>query len=96
MNCRVNILIAASGCALVPLCGCAGEYVAAGTYRCNEPFPIMTFIVGPDGAVYQRDLGKNTDRVAASMKEFNPTKKWAVVLKEGLKEWQTASVVREQ
>lgn len=37
---------------------------------------IMTFIMGPDGIVYQRDLGPNTAQVAASIVAFNPEKGW--------------------
>jgi hypothetical protein len=37
---------------------------------------VMTFIVGQDGVVYQKDLGKNTGAVAKSMKEYNPTASW--------------------
>ncbi len=37
---------------------------------------VMTFIVGQDGVVYQKDLGKNTEAVAKSMKEYNPTASW--------------------
>src|SRR6516162_1256739 len=33
---------------------------------------IMSFIVGPDGVVYQKDLGENTAAAAAAMTEFNP------------------------
>jgi len=39
---------------------------------------VVTFIVGKDGQVYQRDLGTNTATIAASMKEFNPDKTWTV------------------
>ena len=39
---------------------------------------VMTFIVGMDGLVFQKDLGPNTATMAASMKEFNPDKKWSV------------------
>jgi len=39
---------------------------------------VMTFIVGKDGQVYQKDLGTNTASIAASMKEFNPDKTWSV------------------
>ena len=38
---------------------------------------VMTFIVGADGVVYQKDLGKKTDVLATSMKEFNPNSSWA-------------------
>ncbi|MGB7727861.1 MAG: DUF2950 domain-containing protein [Candidatus Acidiferrum sp.] len=37
---------------------------------------VMTFIVGDDGVVYERDLGKKTDAVAKEMKEFNPGSHW--------------------
>src|ERR1035438_6000790 len=33
---------------------------------------VMTFIVGEDGVVYQKDLGKNTPGVAKAMKEYDP------------------------
>jgi Protein of unknown function (DUF2950) len=39
---------------------------------------VMTFIVGKDGQVYQRDLGSNTASIGANMKEFNPDKTWSV------------------
>jgi len=37
---------------------------------------IMTFIMGPDGIVYQRDLGPNTAQLAGSIVAFNPEKGW--------------------
>jgi DUF2950 family protein len=37
---------------------------------------IMTFIVGPDGDVYQKDLGPETTRIAAAMTTFNPDLTW--------------------
>jgi hypothetical protein len=37
---------------------------------------VMTFIVGADGVIYERDLGKKTDTVAKAMKEFNPDSHW--------------------
>ena len=33
---------------------------------------VMTFIVNQDGVVYQKDLGRKTDVLAKSMKEYNP------------------------
>jgi len=41
---------------------------------------IMTFIVGPDGVVYQKDLGTNTATAAAAMTEYNPGDGWAPAL----------------
>ena len=40
---------------------------------------IMTFIVGPDGDVYQEDLGSETARIAAAMTTFDPDLTWARV-----------------
>jgi len=37
---------------------------------------VMTFIVGRDGAVYERDLGKSTIAVAKSMKAYDPGAGW--------------------
>jgi hypothetical protein len=34
---------------------------------------IMTFILGPDGVVYQKDLGPTTTDSGASIREYNPT-----------------------
>jgi len=38
---------------------------------------IMTFIVGPDGLVYQRDLGLSTARIAAAVETFDPDLTWS-------------------
>ncbi len=37
---------------------------------------IMTFVVNHDGVVYQKDLGKNTEKAAQSMKLFDPDSTW--------------------
>jgi hypothetical protein len=37
---------------------------------------VMTFIIGEDGVVYEKDLGKKTDVVAKEMKEYNPNSGW--------------------
>jgi hypothetical protein len=37
---------------------------------------VMTFIVGVDGVVYQKDLGKKTEVFAKSMKEYNRDSSW--------------------
>jgi len=37
---------------------------------------VMTFIVGADGVVYQKDLGSRTEVVAKAMKEYNPSSSW--------------------
>jgi hypothetical protein len=37
---------------------------------------VMTFVVGGDGVVYQKDLGKKTGALAEAMKEYNPDSKW--------------------
>jgi hypothetical protein len=40
---------------------------------------IMTFIVGPDGDVYQKDLGSETTRIAPAMTTFDPDLTWTRV-----------------
>jgi hypothetical protein len=37
---------------------------------------VETFIVGPDGVVYQKDLGPETLKVFATMDRYNPDKTW--------------------
>jgi hypothetical protein len=40
---------------------------------------VMTFMTGVDGVVYERDLGPDTAKVAASIQEFDPTDDWSPV-----------------
>jgi len=40
---------------------------------------VMTFIVGPDGVVYQKDLGAKTSEIAAAMTEYDPGDGWTNV-----------------
>jgi hypothetical protein len=40
---------------------------------------VMTFVVNHDGVVYQKDLGRNTAKVAKNMKTFDPDKTWKKV-----------------
>ena len=37
---------------------------------------VMTFIVGEDGMVYRKDLGKNTAVLAKAMKDYSPDSSW--------------------
>ncbi len=37
---------------------------------------VMTFIVNHDGVVYQKDLGRNTEKTAQSMKRFDSDSTW--------------------
>jgi hypothetical protein len=37
---------------------------------------VMTFIVGVDGVVYQKDLGKRTEDLGKDMKEYNVNSSW--------------------
>ena len=41
---------------------------------------IMTFIVGKDGVVYQKDLGEKTSDVGAALVEYNPGDGWSEAL----------------
>ena len=40
---------------------------------------IMTFIVGPDGDVYQKNIGSKTDSIVAEMTTFDPDLTWSRV-----------------
>ena len=37
---------------------------------------VMTFIVGQDGAVYEKDLGPMTDKLAQQIDQYNPDSSW--------------------
>lgn len=41
---------------------------------------IMTFLVGKDGVIYQKDLGEKTAEAAAAITDYNPGEGWTVVL----------------
>jgi hypothetical protein len=36
----------------------------------------MTFIVNQNGAVYQKDLGPDTEKIANAMSEYDPDSTW--------------------
>jgi hypothetical protein len=40
---------------------------------------VMTFIVNQRGAVYQKDLGRNTEKLAGAMTTYNPDRTWKMV-----------------
>ncbi len=40
---------------------------------------IMTFVVNQQGLVYQKDLGRNTAKVAAAIRKYDPDKTWRKV-----------------
>jgi Protein of unknown function (DUF2950) len=40
---------------------------------------IMTFLTGPNGMVYESDLGPDTAKISASIQEFNPTEEWSLI-----------------
>ena len=40
---------------------------------------VMTFMVNHEGAVYQKDLGKETEKIVGAMKNYNPDKTWKKV-----------------
>jgi hypothetical protein len=39
---------------------------------------VMTFMVGPEGVVYEKDLGADTLKMFQSMDKYNPDKSWKV------------------
>jgi hypothetical protein len=40
---------------------------------------VMTFLIGPDARVYQKDLGPDTVETAKGIKSFDPDDSWALV-----------------
>jgi hypothetical protein len=44
---------------------------------------VMTFVVNHDGIVYEKNLGKDTTKIAQAMKLFNPDKTWKKVETKG-------------
>jgi hypothetical protein len=48
-------------------------------YRANG---VMTFIVGQDGVVYQKDLGDDTEKLASSLAAFDPDSSWVPAEKQ--------------
>jgi len=40
---------------------------------------VMSFVISHDGQVYQKDLGKDTPRVATAINRFDPDSSWAEV-----------------
>lgn len=38
---------------------------------------VMTLLVGEDGVVFEKDLGKDTGKIAKDLKEYNPDSHWA-------------------
>jgi len=40
---------------------------------------IMTFIVNHNGIVYEKDLGTDTAKIAAQVKQYDPDQSWSLV-----------------
>ena len=40
---------------------------------------VITFMVNHEGVVYEKNLGKDTEKIAADVKQFNPDKTWKKV-----------------
>jgi hypothetical protein len=40
---------------------------------------VMTFLVGPNGVLYERDLGPETERVAGAIDAYDPDLSWTLV-----------------
>ena len=50
-----------------------GLLAAPADYRVTG---VKTFIVGPDGKVYEKDLGKDTLKIFQAMDRYNPDQTW--------------------
>jgi galactose-1-phosphate uridylyltransferase len=37
---------------------------------------VMTFIVGQDGVVYQKNLGSRTEEIAKALRQYDPDPTW--------------------
>ena len=69
--------------------GGAREYVANGQLTKGFGFVaypsdyrnsgVMTFVVNQEGVVYQKDMGPDTEKLGASMTEYNPNSSWSRV-----------------
>ena len=53
-----------------------GGYALAAAPAQYQVTGVQTFIVGPNGIVYQKDLGPETLKVFESMDRYNPDKTW--------------------
>jgi hypothetical protein len=42
---------------------------------------VMTFMVNHEGVVYEKDLGKNTAKIATTMQSFDPDQTWKKVVR---------------
>jgi len=40
---------------------------------------IMTFLVNHEGVIYEKDLGKGTEKKGAKIKVFDPDPSWTIV-----------------
>jgi hypothetical protein len=40
---------------------------------------VMTFVVGPNGAVYEKDLGPETSTAASAVTPYDPDGSWTIV-----------------
>jgi hypothetical protein len=53
-----------------------GGFAVAATPAQYRVTGVKTFIVGPSGIVYGKDLGPDTLKTFASLDRFNPDKTW--------------------
>lgn len=51
---------------------------------------VMTFMAGPDGKLYERDLGEKTGETAPRLVEYHPTWRWKLVRDQGVQDWNIA------
>lgn len=60
--------------------GARGELAAIVAYPAEyRSSGVMTFMVGPGGALYEKDLGPNTAEIAGTMTADNPDPSWKLV-----------------
>jgi hypothetical protein len=50
---------------------------------------VMTFIVNQEGIVYEKDLGKSTEKIAKAIKTYDPDKTWKHVESQSVSQYQS-------
>jgi hypothetical protein len=50
---------------------------------------VMTFIVNQEGIVYEKDLGKSTEKIAKAIKTYDPDKTWKRVESQSVSQYES-------
>ena len=61
---------------MTALVRCTGGFAVVAYPARYDNSGVMTFIVNQDGVVYQKDLGKESEKLAHAIERFDPDKSW--------------------